>query len=346
MEFPFGHHERHQHHRREEDEEEEQYRRYPDPRREDLYDRPPPPSQFAPPAQFSGPPPEFAIPPPVDSDYHRLQGTGPFDYGYLPQPPPPAPYESSYPAGYARVEHVGHEESRPTPESYPSGYARVEHVGHEESRPAPEPYPSATTHHESHHRFPFIHRHEKEEQEALEGPQGQTVRVFCQAETEYSMTIRDGSVVLAPTNPDDPYQACSCHTFASDLAFLHWIKDEKYSTRVKDQDGFPSFALVNKATGQALQHSVGETQPVRLTRYDPDQLDQSVLWTLSKDLGQGFRSFRMVNNIKLNLDAFNGDKKHGGVKDGTVVVLWSRGKGDNQRWKVVPYCKFLSSWSY
>ncbi|XP_031481859.1 ricin B-like lectin R40G3 [Nymphaea colorata] len=302
MEFPFGHHGRHQHHRREEEEEEEQYRRYPDPRREDLYDGPPPPSQFAPPAQFSGPPPEFACPPPIDSDYHRPQGTGPFDYGYLPQPPPPpAPYESSY----------------------PEGYARVEHVGHEESRPAPETYPSATTHHESHHRFPFIHRHEKEEEEAVESPQGQTVRVFCQAETEYSMTIRDGSVVLAPTNPDDPYQ--------------HWIKDEKYSTRVKDQDGFPSFALVNKATGQALQHSVGETQPVRLTRYDPDQLDQSVLWTLSKDLGQGFRSFRMVNNIKLNLDAFNGDKKHGGVKDGTVVVLWSRGKGDNQRWKVVPY---------
>lgn len=80
-----------------------------------------------------------------------------------------------------------------------------------------------------------------------------------------------------------------------------------------------------------------------MARYDPDQLDQSVLWTLSKDLGHGFRSFRMVNNINLNLDAFNGDKKHGGVKDGTVLVLWTRGKGDNQRWKVMPYCKSLSS---
>ena len=36
----------------------------------------------------------------------------------------------------------------------------------------------------------------------------------------------------------------------------HWYKDEKYSTKVKDEDGYPSFALVNKATGKALKHSV------------------------------------------------------------------------------------------
>lgn len=44
--------------------------------------------------------------------------------------------------------------------------------------------------------------------------------------------------------------------------FQHWIKDEKYSTRVKDKEGFPSFALINKATGQAIKHAVGATQPV------------------------------------------------------------------------------------
>lgn len=36
----------------------------------------------------------------------------------------------------------------------------------------------------------------------------------------------------------------------------------KYSTRVKDEEGFPAFALVNKVTGEAIKHSVGATQPV------------------------------------------------------------------------------------
>lgn len=42
------------------------------------------------------------------------------------------------------------------------------------------------------------------------------------------------------------------------------MKDEKYSTKVKDEQGFPCFALVNKATGQALKHSVGAHHPVCL----------------------------------------------------------------------------------
>lgn len=33
---------------------------------------------------------------------------------------------------------------------------------------------------------------------------------------------------------------------------------------MKDEDGFPCFALVNKATGQALKHSVGDTHPVTI----------------------------------------------------------------------------------
>lgn len=44
--------------------------------------------------------------------------------------------------------------------------------------------------------------------------------------------------------------------------FQHWFKDEKYSTRIKDEAGYPSFALVNKATGQAVKHSIGDTHPV------------------------------------------------------------------------------------
>ncbi|XP_058205464.1 ricin B-like lectin EULS3 [Rhododendron vialii] len=88
----------------------------------------------------------------------------------------------------------------------------------------------------------FLHHHEHQQGSASGKP---TVRVFTKSETNYSLTIRDGKVILAPSD-----------------RFQHWIKDEKYSTKVKDEEGFPSFALVNKATGQAMKHSVGATHPV------------------------------------------------------------------------------------
>ncbi|KAL5995015.1 hypothetical protein ACLOJK_025073 [Asimina triloba] len=87
----------------------------------------------------------------------------------------------------------------------------------------------------------------------------------------------------------------------------------------------------------------GNLLQVRLWPYNPDVLDESVLWTESRDTGNGFRALRMVNNIRLNLDAFHGDKDHGGVRDGTTLVLWEWAKGDNQKWKIVPYCKFQGS---
>jgi len=150
-----------------------------------------------------------------------------------------------------------------------------------------------------------------------------SVRIYTKAEPNYSLTIREGNVVLAFSNPSDPFQ--------------HWFKDERFSTKVKDEQGYPSFALVNNATGQAIKHSVGGTHPVQLIPYDPSKLDESILWTESKDLGDSYRTIRMVNNIRLNIDAFNGDKNHGGVRDGTKIVLWEWKKGENQRWKIVPY---------
>ncbi|KAK8957131.1 hypothetical protein KSP39_PZI001331 [Platanthera zijinensis] len=155
-----------------------------------------------------------------------------------------------------------------------------------------------------------------------------TVRIFTKAEENYSVTIRDGHVVLAPANPRDEFQ--------------HWYKDFRWGTEVKDQEGLPAFALVNKATGLAIKHSLGQSHPVRLIPFNPGFLDESILWTESHDTGEDFRCIRMVNNIQLNFDAFHGDKEHGGVHDGTGVVLWEWAKGNNQRWKIVPYyCKFF-----
>ncbi|CAM0151555.1 unnamed protein product [Urochloa decumbens] len=150
-----------------------------------------------------------------------------------------------------------------------------------------------------------------------------TVRIYCKADDGYSLTVRNGTVCLAPTNPRDDFQ--------------HWVKDMRHSTSIKDEEGYPAFALVNKVTGEAIKHSLGQSHPVRLLPYNPEYVDESVLWTESRDVGHGFRCVRMVNNIYLNFDAFHGDKDHGGVHDGTTVVLWEWAKGDNQRWKIVPW---------
>lgn len=33
---------------------------------------------------------------------------------------------------------------------------------------------------------------------------------------------------------------------------------------MKDEEGCPCFSLVNKATGEAMKHSIGDTHPVRI----------------------------------------------------------------------------------
>ncbi|KAI3823315.1 hypothetical protein L1987_04750 [Smallanthus sonchifolius] len=100
----------------------------------------------------------------------------------------------------------------------------------------PQPQSAVAVHHDSHHTTPKYTDNKP------------TVRFYCKAKPDYSLTIRDGKVVLAPTNASDHHQ--------------HWIKEEKYNTSVKDEEGFTSFALVNKATGQAMKHSKADGHPV------------------------------------------------------------------------------------
>ena len=141
---------------------------------------------------------------------------------------------------------------------------------------------------------------------------------------------RDATVYMAPwcSHPRDDFQ--------------HWVKDMWRRTSIKDEEGYAAFALVNKVTGEAIKHSLGQSHPVRLVPYNPEYVDESVLWTESCDFGHGFRCVRMVNNIYLNFNALHGDKDHGGVRDGTNIVLWKWCEGDNQRWKIVPWCKSRS----
>ncbi|CAL9179696.1 unnamed protein product [Musa hybrid cultivar] len=306
MEFPFGHHRHHQQRRDEEDEREE--RRFPPPGQHH-HGQPPPPSSYY---GGGGAEEEYGRPahPPVQ---HVSHGGGARYGETLPQPPAPG-----YHGGGAEEEY-----GRPA-------YPPVQHVtqGYGESRPH---LPAGGYHggggggDELHHRRPTPYSSGGRDgcEEEPSRPRQPTVRIFTRAEENYSLSIRDGKVILSRNDPSDPSQ--------------HWIKDMKYSTKVKDEEGFPSFSLINKATGEAVKHSIGATHPVRLVPYKPDYLDESVLWTESRDTGDGFRCIRMVNNIRLNFDALHGDKDHGGVRDGTFVVLWEWLKGDNQRWKIVPY---------
>nr|XP_043633296.1 ricin B-like lectin R40G3 [Erigeron canadensis] len=156
-----------------------------------------------------------------------------------------------------------------------------------------------------------------------------TVRVYCKAKTDYSLTNRDGQVVLAPSNPFDPHQ--------------HWVKEEKFGKDVKDEEGFSAFALVNKATGLALKQSIGVSYAVQLKEYNPiNKLDKSLLWTMGRNVGDGYRAVRAVDNIGLNLDGYHSIKDNGRVKDGTKIILWQWNQGDHQQWTIAHYCKFFN----
>ncbi|XP_020218465.1 ricin B-like lectin R40G3 [Cajanus cajan] len=296
MSFPFNHHHHSHHHRRDDDDE-----------RPSVY--PPPGNSFIDPPQPQ--PPFFGAPPPETHVFHTSHVSSDFNYSAPPPPGPPPPHhhepDHSFGHGYAPA---------PAAPDYSPYGTSVRHVSHESHHHTPHfpvsshNAPAATVHHVSH-----------EVNTAVSAKP--TVRVFTKAAPNFSLTIRRGEVILAPSDPTNHYQ--------------HWYKDEKYSTRVKDEEGCPAFSLINKATGEALKHSIGATRPVRLIPYKSDYLDESILWTESRDLGDGHRTIRMVNNIRLNVDAFHGDKNSGGVHDGTSIVLWEWNKGDNQLWKIVPY---------
>ncbi|GAB2300309.1 hypothetical protein Dimus_034345 [Dionaea muscipula] len=250
MEYPFGHHHR-SHHRRDDDDDDE-------------YPPPPPPSRpstdpyFRPPSSYD-PSPYDQPPPPAPHNYGSYYEPPPppphDNYGsyYEPPPPPhqrrPTEVTGVYHSSYASDESPNY----PPPSSYPQHTSPAPHVEEQEHHHSYRPHvPSFIQTH-----IHTGHVHENPGSEIASKP---SVRVYSKAETNHSLAIRDGQVILARSDPNDLSQ--------------HWVKDEKYSIRVKDEEGFPCFALVNKATGQAMKHSVGATYPVQLITYNPDVLDE------------------------------------------------------------------------
>ncbi|KAM0849378.1 hypothetical protein ACQ4PT_053765 [Festuca glaucescens] len=131
-----------------------------------------------------------------------------------------------------------------------------------------------------------------------------TFRIHCRASDDYSLAIVDGDVILTKADPSDD--------------------------RTVDEAGNPAFALVNKATGDALKHSFGYCLP-----FDPGYLDESVLWA-EKVLPDGFRIIHMVNNMDYLFDAEEAIPQYGGVRDGTRLILFRWNSGKNQMWQFTP----------
>ncbi|KAF3338188.1 hypothetical protein FCM35_KLT17025 [Carex littledalei] len=114
-------------------------------------------------------------------------------------------------------------------------------------------------------------------------------RIICLENTDYSLASRGGHVVFALTNYFDRYQ--------------HWIKDKRHGATIKDSEGQPAFAVINRATGQAISHCP-TSQPVPLVPYNMNSCDESVLWTMSKDAySGGFRYIHRADLISNNWSA-------------------------------------------
>ncbi|XP_012492653.1 ricin B-like lectin R40G3 isoform X1 [Gossypium raimondii] len=173
------------------------------------------------------------------------------------------------------------------------------------------PYSSSHTHHSNHSGH------------ASNLSKEPTVKICCKADPKLNLSVRFDKVVLAKADPYDEHQ--------------HWFKDDKFGSNVKDEEGFPGFALVNKATGLALKHACGAAQPVQLACFNSNDL--SLMWSESKVIdNEGYRRIRMFNNIHLNMDVYLGD--HPDIQEGNKIVLWEWKNGDNQIWKISSHCKF------
>ncbi|KAJ3705467.1 hypothetical protein LUZ61_009172 [Rhynchospora tenuis] len=147
--------------------------------------------------------------------------------------------------------------------------------------------------------------------------EGPSYRIICRKNPDYSLAIRGGYVVFAITNPCDRYQ--------------HWFKDERHGAAIKDSEGQPAFALINKATGEAIGHCP-TSKPVPLIQYNVGSRDESVLWTMSKVDFDGYRHIRRVDDISVFFTA-----RRLTVHDGHIIDLFSPTKmgEDIFDWKIL-----------
>ncbi|KAF8779700.1 hypothetical protein HU200_002346 [Digitaria exilis] len=149
-----------------------------------------------------------------------------------------------------------------------------------------------------------------------------TFSIHCRASDDLLLAMVDGEPVLTKADTIDDRQL--------------WLKDLRYGAGLTDEEGSPAFALVNKATGEALKHSFGHNCPVRAIKFYPlGYVDESILWAEDKDdMGDGFRRIHMINNMDYIFDAEQGIPDYGGAREGTRLILFRWNGGQNQQWRI------------
>lgn len=147
------------------------------------------------------------------------------------------------------------------------------------------------------------------------------MKVYCQARPDFFLTLCSAGLILAPGNDADPRQ--------------HWLVDCAWGAHVKDETGAPAFALISIPAMKALRHGRAlENREIELLPYDLEHVEDGILWTLSDDLGDGFRCIRSARNIQINMD---GDCSRGGIQQGTRLIVFSFNNQPNQKWKIEPF---------
>ncbi|CAO2149581.1 unnamed protein product [Urochloa humidicola] len=158
------------------------------------------------------------------------------------------------------------------------------------------------------------------------GETGGTVVVCCYSKIgeglmKKSLAVRHDSdkVFLDDINTGDEYQ--------------QWVLDKKYGSIKGEDQG--TFALFNRATGQALWQSLGEGKHYHLSLMKfgdaPPYLDESALW--KKEDKDGFcRIYAATNECYLKVDNDNNVVLQ---KAERRVSLKFGGSGE-KKWKIMP----------
>ncbi|GLJ07617.1 hypothetical protein SUGI_0070980 [Cryptomeria japonica] len=62
---------------------------------------------------------------------------------------------------------------------------------------------------------------------------------------------------------------------------------------------------------------------IYLANYSHSELDESFLWSLSPNVGYGYRCLSPLNSIHVNMDAKQTDSEADGIYDGNDLILLS-----------------------
>lgn len=108
----------------------------------------------------------------------------------------------------------------------------------------------------------------------------------------------------------------------------HWIQDYDNVGKLTDDQGRRAFALVNRATRQAL---VSKSDGLQLADYKGhEHVDVSMLWSLGVKLASGFSEVRVLSYMSRTLNALGGEPKEG-VR---VGIFNSEPHYDHAIWKI------------